>query len=58
MLWLAASYMEFKATIQEGVMNFIRLFNNLERVEQFKTLYQKHTLMTQKKWNVMVSSRI
>ena len=37
MLWLAASYMEYKATIQEGVMNFIRLFNNLERVEQFKT---------------------
>ena len=32
MLWLAASYLEYKATIQEGVMNFMRLFNNLERV--------------------------
>ena len=27
---------------EKGVMNFMRLFNNLERVEQFKTRYQKH----------------
>ena len=30
------------ANFWEGVMNFMRLFNNLERVEQFKTRYQKH----------------
>ena len=42
MVWLAPSYMKYEATIQVGVMNFMRLFNDLERVEQFKTRYQKH----------------
>ena len=42
MVWLAPSYMKYEATIQEGVMNFMRLFFNLERVQQFKTRYQKH----------------
>ena len=37
-------------------MNFMRLFNNLERVEQFKTRYQKHCA-NDMNWNVVVSSR-
>ena len=32
MVWLAPSYMKYKATIQEGVRNFIRHLNSLERV--------------------------
>ena len=30
------------SNFREGVMNFMRFFHNLERVEQFKTRYQKH----------------
>ena len=32
MVWLAPSYLEHKATIQEGVMRFMPHFNSLERV--------------------------
>ena len=38
-------------------MNFMRLFNNLERVEQFRTRCQKNMQMMKMNWNVMVSSR-
>ena len=32
MVWLAPSYLEHKAAIQEGVMNFMRYLKSLERV--------------------------
>ena len=32
MVWLAPSYLEHKAAIQEGVMNFMRHLNSLEHV--------------------------
>ena len=37
MLWLAASYLEYKATIQEGVMRFTLHFYSLERVGKVQT---------------------
>ena len=40
MLWLAASYLEYKATIQERVMNFMRISAVWNVLEQFKTQYR------------------
>ena len=46
MLWLAASYLEHKASSQEGVMNFhlylCPISKSLERVGTVQTQYQKH----------------
>ena len=54
MLWLAASYLEYNATIQEGVMNFMRIsmcWNSS------KDNTRSITKMMKTNWNVMVSSR-
>ena len=52
MLWFAPSYLEHKAAIQEGVMNFVPYLNSLERVgtvlvESIKKVPQKLVLVTQ-----------
>ena len=47
MVWLAPSYIKYEATIQEGVMNFMRLFLNLERVNSSKHDTRNITQMMQ-----------
>ena len=38
MVWLAPSYLEHKAPIQEGVMNFMGYLQSLERVETVQNI--------------------
>jgi len=54
MLWLAALYLEYKATIQEGVMNFMRISTCWN---SSKDNTRSITKMMKTNWNGMVSLR-
>ena len=58
MLWLAASYLEYRATIQEGVMNVMPYFKKSGTCwNSSKHNTRSITQMIRMNWNVVVSSR-